>query len=73
MSACGTSRSLHKNGRKLSEETWKDGKLVTIVIWQINGERCPVTNVVNGNGVVGLYKEDGTEFGHVTYKDGVRD
>jgi len=70
----------HENGQKQREETYKDGKLWTAVAWKPNGEKCPVTNVVDGNGVVveydvdgnGVsvaYNEDGTERSF-TYKDG---
>jgi antitoxin component YwqK of YwqJK toxin-antitoxin module len=45
---------------------------VTAVTWKPNGEKCPVTNVVNGNGVVVQYNDDGTEDYHWTYKDGKR-
>ena len=33
-------------------------------------EKCAVTNVVNGNGVLVEYREDGTEKYRDTYKDG---
>ena len=38
--------------------------------WKPNGERCPVTNVKDGNGVLVNYNEDGTESSRDTYKDG---
>jgi antitoxin component YwqK of YwqJK toxin-antitoxin module len=43
---------------------------MTIVAWKPNGEKCPVTNVVDENGVVVGYHEYGTEKRRVTYKDG---
>jgi antitoxin component YwqK of YwqJK toxin-antitoxin module len=60
-----------ENGQKRRERTYKDGKLINAVVWKPNGEKCPQTDVVNGNGVVVYYKEDGTESRRVTYKDGV--
>ena len=46
-------------------------KLVTVVIWQINGERCPMANGVDGNGGFMLYNlKDGTEVRPVLVKDG---
>jgi len=61
----------YSNGRKGQEHTYKDGKLLTAVGWKPNGEKCPDTNVVNGNGVVVFwYKKDGTELFSQTYKDG---
>jgi len=60
----------YENRQKRSEAKWKDGKLVTIVVWKPNGEKCPVTKVVNGNGVRTWYNDDGTEDFRVTIKDG---
>ena len=60
----------YQNRQKRSEAKWKDGKLVTIVVWKPNGEKCPVTKVVNGNGVRTWYNDDGTEDFRVTIKDG---
>ena len=59
-----------KNGQKKSETTKKDGKLMSVVIWKPNGEKCPVTNIVDGNGVWVWYNDDGTEGGRTTFKDG---
>jgi hypothetical protein len=59
-----------KNGQKWREQTYKDGKLWTAVKWKPNGEKCPVTNIVNGNGVMVWYNDDGTEDRRTTYKDG---
>jgi hypothetical protein len=60
----------HKNGQKKFEENYKDGKPMTVVAWKPNGEKCPVTNVVNGNGVWVWYNDDGTENSRHTFKDG---
>ena len=62
----------YDNGKKKSEMTWKDGKLVTAVAWKRNGEQCPHSNVVNGNGVYVDYNEDGTIYAGRgdTFKDG---
>jgi hypothetical protein len=43
---------------------------MTEVVWKPNGEKCPVTNVVNGNGVRTWYNDNGTEDFRVTIKDG---
>jgi antitoxin component YwqK of YwqJK toxin-antitoxin module len=45
---------------------------VTDVTRKPNGEKCPVTNLKDGNGVVVFYNEDGTEDFRFTYKDGER-
>jgi antitoxin component YwqK of YwqJK toxin-antitoxin module len=66
----GPSNFWYPNGQKRSESTYKDGKLITAVGWKPNGEKCPVTNVVAGNGVCARYNEDGTELERFTFKDG---
>jgi antitoxin component YwqK of YwqJK toxin-antitoxin module len=67
--------SWYQSGKKQIEVKNKDGELWTAFAWKPNGEKCPVTNVVNGNGVWVMYEEDGTEKRRQTYKDGkiVRD
>ncbi len=62
--------SFYENGQKKAEYTHKNDKLITAVAWKPNGEKCPHTNVVDGNGVAVHYNEDGTEAGRETYKDG---
>ncbi|MBU61397.1 MAG: hypothetical protein CMI26_02700 [Opitutae bacterium] len=66
----GLSTKWYKNGQMKDEITWKDGKLITGVVWRLNGEKCPVTNVVEGNGVLVSYNKYGTEKRRDTYKDG---
>ena len=66
----------YENGQYLKEQrNWKDGKLMSIVAWKPDGEKCPETNVKDGNGVLVVYEEDGTEKARATFKDGelVRD
>jgi hypothetical protein len=46
---------------------------MTSVVWKPNGEKCPHTNVVNGNGFRGWYRDDGSKGGRITYKDGKKD
>ena len=60
----------YKNGQKQEESTYKDDKLMTSVVWQTDGEKCPVTNDVNGNGVKVAYLITGEELFRETYKDG---
>ena len=62
--------SWYDNGQKETEGNWKDGKLMSMEVWEPNGEKCPVTNVKDGNGGLVLYMEDGTEKVRMTYKDG---
>jgi antitoxin component YwqK of YwqJK toxin-antitoxin module len=65
----------YKNGQLMREATYKDGKMMSAVVWKPNGEKCPVTNVVDGNGFLVWYNENGTEKVRNTLKDGeiVRD
>ena len=60
----------YENGQKKEESSFKDGKLMSAVRWKPNGEKCPVTNVEDGNGVVVYYRKDGTKWFHNTFKDG---
>ena len=60
----------YRNGQKQEKGNWKDGKLMSAEAWKPNGEKCPVTNVNDGNGVWVLYNDDGTELVRRTYKDG---
>jgi hypothetical protein len=60
----------YENGQKKEEVTYRDGKLITAVGWKPNGEKCPVTNVKDGNGVWVYYNEDGTVERRVTYREG---
>jgi antitoxin component YwqK of YwqJK toxin-antitoxin module len=62
----------HENGQKRREGTYEEGKLWTVVAWKPNGEKCPVTNVKDGNGVWVYYNEDGTEKERKTYREGKR-
>jgi antitoxin component YwqK of YwqJK toxin-antitoxin module len=63
----GLSRAWYENGRRKSEISYKDGKVVTIVVWKPNGEKCPVTNVKGGNGVEAEYTENGIKPNRFSY------
>ena len=60
----------YDNGQKESEGNFKADKLMSLDVWKPNGEKCPVSNIVNGNGVTVTYDEDGTEKWRNTFKDG---
>ena len=60
----------YENGQKQGEGTYKGDKLMTVVIWKPNGEKCPETNLVDGNGIAVFYNGDGTENRRQTCKDG---
>ena len=58
-------------GQKKEEGNYKGGKLMSVVAWKPNGERCPATNVVDGNGIWVHYNDkDGTVERRVTYREG---
>jgi antitoxin component YwqK of YwqJK toxin-antitoxin module len=63
----------YENGQKKEERTYDFGKLMSAKVWKPNGEKCPVTNVKDGNGVDVTYweDEDGRErSSRNVYKDG---
>ena len=39
-------------------------------VWKPNGEKCPVTNLKDGNGVVVGWYENGQKRQQINYKDG---
>ena len=71
----GWVKEMYDDGQIEELIQFKDGKLWTAVKWKPNGEKCPETNVVDGNGVEVYYNDDGTEAFRQTFKDGelVRD
>ena len=68
----GLETGWYRNGQKVGEGNYKDGKLMSAVIWKPNGDKCPVTNLKDGNGVMVLYDIDGKEIFRTTFKDGER-
>ena len=62
----------YENGQKKREMNFKVGKLMSAKAWKPNGEKCPLTNVKDGNGVWVSYYDDGTEDIRWNYKDGKR-
>ncbi len=71
----GWVKEMDRNGQIRLLGQLKNGKVMTVVGWKPNGEKCPVTNVKDGSGVVVNYNADGTEQNRATVKDGelVRD
>ena len=63
--------SFYESGQRASVQNYKDGKLMFAVSWKPDGERCPETNVKDGNGVVVSYDKEGTERHRLLFKDGV--
>ena len=68
----GRAEAFYDDGQKAQELNHKDGKVVSAVAWKPNGEKCPVTNVKDGNGVLVSYsngKVRMTWLRSSTYKD----
>jgi antitoxin component YwqK of YwqJK toxin-antitoxin module len=66
----GNGKSWYQSGKKRSEYSHKDGKLLKVKAWQPNGEPCPFTNLVNGNGTETQWHENGQKKSMVVFKDG---
>ena len=62
----------YENGQKKLEGNYQDGRLMSVVVWKPNGDKCLKTNLKNGNGDVGYYYESGQEgpLSPKEYRDG---
>ncbi len=60
----------HSNGQMQQEGMYEAGKLMSVSVWLPSGEKCPVSQVKKGNGVVVWYKPDGRESFRSTYDNG---
>jgi antitoxin component YwqK of YwqJK toxin-antitoxin module len=60
----------YSSGQKEKEVIYKKGKPMSVVVWKPNGDKCPETNVKDGNGELVRYSVSGTEINRETYKDG---
>jgi len=60
----------YRNGQKRFEARFKGGRLESCVVWKPRGEKCPVSFVEAGTGVVVNYKEDGSEQNRLVYSSG---
>ena len=71
---------LYPNGQKKVESflpkgrkcvfLYKDGKLLEAEVWIEGGQKCTETNLINGNGTVRFFDEDGSVL--INYKNGER-
>lgn len=65
-----TMDEFYLNGQKMAEATYKEG-LWSVKCWKKDGEKCPVTNIKDGNGVWQRYDTDSGEAVIVlTFKNG---
>ena len=66
----GLMTSWYESGQKRGEVNFFSGKVMSAKVWKPTGEKCPVSNVKDGNGVLLGYNEDGTEKFRQTFKEG---
>ena len=60
----------YENGQQRDEIFYIGGYMGSAMVWKPDGERCSMTNVKAGNGVMVKYTEDGAEWLRITYKEG---
>ena len=66
----GIAKRWRKNGRKSEEGNWKNGKSISALSWKPDGEKCTLTNLKDGNGIVIGYYDNGQKSKEAHYKDG---
>ena len=60
----------YENGQQRDELFYLGGYMVSAIVWKPDGEKCSMTDVKAGNGVMLKYTDDGTEWLRITYKEG---
>ena len=60
----------YDDGKKMSQDKYKEGKLVSAARWLPDGSKCPITNLKDGNGVIVKYSHNGHKHYETNYKDG---
>ena len=68
----GVVNAWYNNSLLKEKSTYSNGKIVSAFVWKPNGEKCPASNVKNGNGVKLWYVLGSTQVDRITYKDGKR-
>ena len=58
------------NGQKKDDSLYQNGRIISIMVWKPNGEKCSDTKLINGNGVWVRYNQDGTESWRSNYRNG---
>ena len=66
----GLGTQWYDNGQKKIEGNYKDGKLISCEVWKPNGGKCPVSNIVNGNGELVNYNDNGSENSRTDFENG---
>ncbi len=65
----GLSGTWYSTGQIRDVSKWAMGKIIVVKSWKPNGEKCPHTNLVDGNGVWFWYNLHGGQLRNI-YKDG---
>ena len=60
----------YENGQQRDEIFYFDGYKESAIVWKPDGEKCSMTNVKAGNGVMVKYTDGGRELMRIFYKDG---
>ncbi len=60
----------YENGQQRDELFYLGGYMVSAIVWKPDGEKCSMTDVKAGNGIMVKYMDDGTEWLHISYKEG---
>ena len=66
----GPARRWYQNGQKKDHSLYQNGRIISIVVWKPNGEKCSDTKLINGNGLWVRYNNEGTESWRSNYKNG---
>jgi hypothetical protein len=68
----GISRQYHNNGQLWTERIYKDGLILSVLSnYDKNGNSVDKGTLLNGNGTLNLYDEEGRLYLIETYKDGI--
>ena len=67
----GLATNWYRNGQQANEINYKVGLMLSVEVWKPNGEKCSNTTLKDGNGVLVIYNDDGTEKIRATFMDGV--
>ena len=61
----------YENGQQRDELFYIDGFKESAIVWKPDGEKCFMTNVKAGNGMMVKYMDDGTDWLRISFKEGV--
>ena len=67
----GRTTSWYQNGNKREELLYESDRIMNAVVWKPTGEKCLVTQVVEGKGIILIYDHNGSENLRIKVRDGV--